>query len=171
MRNLFVMMAALLLLGGCNSVTRIGGIPTAVNAKTGEVVEEADVYSIVAENVAAPNWSQSAVRLPLGVDEDGIRRFKLLFSAPMAGPPITTGMLSGATNIVASYLFGHELDPSQYNSTTTNSLEAEASGVGNGGTGNGGTGNGGAGGAGENGHQGGHGDGENPGHEHEDEDD
>ena len=123
MRNLFVMMAIALsmtLLGGCNSITRVGGIAMAVNAE-GEVLEEADVYSIVAENVAAPNWSQSVVRLPLGIDEFGIRHFKLMFSKPIGGPPITTGLLSGAANVVSSYVFGHELRPDTFtdNSTTT----------------------------------------------------
>ena len=149
MRNLFVMLAAMLLLGGCNAISAVGSIPLALSV-TGEVLAQADVYSITSENVAAPNWSQVAVRLPDGVDEDGTRRFKVHFSQPIGGPPLATGLVSGGTNALAAYLFGHSLDPDTYNATTNNTAGGgDALGVGVGvGGGGGDGGDGGSGGAG-----------------------
>ncbi len=191
MRNLFVMAVAmsLLVLGGCSGVERIGSL--------GETGIEA--FDIRAEHAGSPSWSagvltwlnkagerQVATIAPSsdpGLTAQVFQAGSRLGSAYLWGSSFdprpdtytdssTTTTVSGAASASkagASAKAG-ALAVNAPKTRITNRNNAQGGDGGNGGRGGGG-GDGGSGGAGgNNGHSGGHGQGENPGHDHEEDD-
>jgi len=185
MRNLFIMAvaASMCVLGGCTGVQFVGSLETPESGFA--------VYDIRGEHGLSPSWSAGVIVNAAG---------EAVIVAPGTEGGLFGRLIGSGTSLGSAYLFGHSIRPDTYTDSSstvvvsgsgasanakaganaenapktriTNNNRANGGEGGNGGRGGGGGdgGSGGAGGSGSNGHAGGHGQGENPGHDHDEDD-
>ncbi len=187
MRNLFIMATAVLsmcVFSGCTGVQSVGSLAIPESGFA--------VYDIRGEHGLSPSWSAGVIVNALGEavivapgTEGGlfgrlIGSGTSLGSAYLFGHSIRPDTYTDSSSTVvtsgsaagASAKAGAKAGANAVNAPKTrivNNNRANGGDGGNGGRGGGG-GDGGAGGSGSNGHAGGHGQGENPGHDHGDDD-
>ena len=177
MRNLFVMAvtASMCVLGGCTGVQSVGSLAIPESGFA--------VYDIRGEHGFSPRWSAGVIVNAAG---------EAVIVAPGTEGGLFGRLIGSGTSIGSAYLFGHSIRPDTYTDSSSTvvvsgsgasanakagalSVNAPKTRITNNNSANGGSGgsggNGGSGGSGSNGHSGGHGQGENPGHDHDDDDD